>query len=316
MRDLLNAISLNFSVEIVRSWYVESSFWLPLAAEALFIIGLILILRKGAKRSRGQDSVAPFGRLFFGVSLAVFGMQHFVFFDSVKFGVPAWMPGRFFWAYFVGAGLIATCLSLLADVKANFAALLVGTMLFLFVLLIYVPNLVKNPQDRFAIIVPLRDLALSGGALALAGTLGAFGRPPPIRWLVMLGRWFFATPMVFFGIEHFLHPEFAPGVPLPKLMPGWVPAHVLWADLMGSILVVCGLSILFKKHDRLAATVLGIAFLVLVIFLYLPMEILHPSIAISGELDYVADTLAMSGAALLVACALEPLIKPRFESVR
>jgi hypothetical protein len=25
--------------------------------------------------------------------------------------------------------------------------------------------------------------------------------------------------MVFFGVEHFLHPEFAPGVPLPKLMP-------------------------------------------------------------------------------------------------
>jgi hypothetical protein len=40
-----------------------------------------------------------------------------------------------------------------------------------------------------------------------------------------------------------------------------------------------------------------------VVFVYLPMEILHPSIVISGELDYVADTLAMSGAALLVAGA-------------
>jgi hypothetical protein len=49
----------------------------------------------------------------------------------------------------------------------------------------------------------------------------------------------------------------------------------------------------------LAATALGIAFLVFVIFICLPMEIVHPSIAISGELDYVADTLAMSGATRL-----------------
>jgi len=223
------------------------------------------------------------------------------------------MPGRFFWAYIVGAALIATCLSLLADIKANLAALLVGTMLFLFVMLIYLPNLVKNPQNRFAITVPMRDLALSGGSLALAGTLGAFGRAGPVRWLVELGRWFFAAPMVFFGVEHFLHPEFAPGVPLPRLMPAWIPAHVLWAYRTGATLVICGLSILFRKQARLAATVLGIAFFVLVIFIYLPMEIVHPSIAISGELDYVADTLAMSGAALLVAYALGPVIQPEFE---
>jgi hypothetical protein len=33
------------------------------------------------------------------------------------------------------------------------------------------------------------------------------------------------------------------------------------------------------------------------------MEIVHPSIEISGELDYVADTLAVAGAALLIAGA-------------
>jgi hypothetical protein len=35
----------------------------------------------------------------------------------------------------------------------------------------------------------------------------------------------------------------------------------------------------------------------------MPMEIVHPSIEISAELDQVAQTLAMSGAALLVAGA-------------
>jgi hypothetical protein len=70
------------------------------------------------------------------------------------------------------------------------AALLVGIMLFLFVLTIYVPNLINNPGDRFAITVPLRDLALSGGALALAGVLGSLRHGQSARWLLQLGRWF------------------------------------------------------------------------------------------------------------------------------
>ena len=109
--------------------------------------------------------------------------------------------------------------------------------------------------------------------------------------------------MTFFGLEHFLHPDFAPGVPLAKTMPLWMPGHVIWAYLTGAALIVCGVSILIKRGGRLAATGLGIIFIVLVVFIYFPMEILHPSIEISGELDYVADTLAMSGAAFLVAGA-------------
>ena len=231
-------------------------------------------------------------------------MQHFALFDTVKFAVPAYMPARFFWAYLVGAALIAACLSILTEVHADLAALLVGIMLFLFVLMIYVPNLIKNPGDRFAITVPLRDLALSGGALSLAAVLGSLGRGRSARWLLEVGRGFFGGPMLYFGVEHFLHPAFAPGMPFPLLAPAWIPGHVVWAYATGTVLVACGFSILANKHAQAAATWLGDAFLVLVVLIYLPMEIVHPSIAISGELDYVADTLAMSGAALLVARAI------------
>jgi uncharacterized membrane protein len=231
-------------------------------------------------------------------------MQHFALFDSVKFGVPAYMPARFFWAYLVGAALIAACLSILTEIHADLAALLVGIMLFLFVLMIHGPNLIANPSDRFSITVPLRDLALSGGALSLAGVLGSARYGQSARWLLQVGRWFFGAPLLYFGVEHFLHPEFAPGVPLPLLSPAWIPGRVVWAYATGIVLVVCGLSILANKHAQAAAAWLGAAFLVLVVLIYLPMEIIHPSIAISGELDYVADTLAMSGAALLVARAL------------
>ena len=285
-------------------WLFGPSIWLHLAAVVLFAFGLVVTLRRKTTAVRGMGNLVRFGSVFFAVPLAVFGMQHFALFDTVKFAVPAYMPARFFWAYLVGAALIAACLSILTEIHADLAALLVGIMLFLFVLMIYVPNLIKNPGDRFAITVPLRDLALSGGALSLAAVLGSVGRGRSARWLLEVGRGFFGGPMLYFGVEHFLHPAFAPGMPFPLLAPAWIPGHVVWAYATGTVLVACGFSILANKHAQAAATWLGAAFLVLVVLIYLPMEIVHPSIAISGELDYVADTLAMSGAALLVARAM------------
>jgi uncharacterized membrane protein len=296
-------ISLDGVAEIVSSSFSGSSFWLHAAAAILFVIGLILTIRNETSQARGLDRLISFGRMFLAVPLAVFGMQHFVFLNEVKNGVPSWMPGHLFWACFVGTALIAACLSLITGVQAKLAAMLLGSMFFLFVLLIYLPNALRNPQDRFAATLFFRDLALSGGAFALAGTLASKSRPRAARWLAVLGRFFFAVPMTFFGLEHFLHPDFAPGVPLAKMMPPWMPGHGIWAYLTGTALIVCGVSILVEKGGRWAAAGLGITFVVLVVFIYVPMEILHPSIVISGELDYVADTLAVSGAAFLVAGA-------------
>lgn len=285
------------------SWLMGISFWVHCAAAVLFAFGVFLTLRKGTKRTRGLDRLIAFGPLFFAWPLAVFGAQHFIFLHDVVNGVPAWMPGHLFWAVLVGTALIAASLSMITGIKAELAALMMGVMLLLFVLLIYVPNLVQNPGD-LAVTALLRDLSLSGGALALAGTLAAEGRWRRLGWLAVLGRTFFAVAIGEFGVENFVHPNFAPVVPEPNLMtPTWIPGHMVWAYLTGAILVAGGIAVLLNWRTRLAAAVVGIAFFVLLIVLYMPMEIVHPSIEISGELDQVAQTLAMSGAALLVAGA-------------
>jgi hypothetical protein len=53
-----------------------------------------------------------------------------------------------------------------------------------------------------------------------------------------------------------------------------------------------------------------------VVLLYLPMEVIHPSIEISGELDNVAEKLAMSGAALFIAGATAKGAQARGVSAR
>jgi uncharacterized membrane protein YphA (DoxX/SURF4 family) len=167
--------------------------------------------------------------------------------------------------------------------------------------MIYVPNLVQNPGD-LAVTQLLRDLSMSGGALALAGTLAKIGSLRRFGWIATVGRYFFAVGIVDFGVENFLHPEYAPVVPEPDLlMPAWIPAHFVYAWLTGAILVVCGVAMMLNWRTRLAGLVAGIAFFALVLSFYLPMEVLHPSIEISAELDQLAQALGMSGAALLVA---------------
>jgi len=259
------------------------------------------VFRKSAARTDSLDRLIAFGPFFFGWPLAVFGAQHIVFLRDVVNGVPGWMPWHLFWALVVGIALIAAALSLTTGIMADRAALMVGVMLFCFVLMIYVPNLVENPGD-LAVTQLLRDLSMSGAALALAGTLAEKGGWRRFGWIAVVGRFFFAVGIVDFGVENFVHPQYAPVVPEPDLfMPVWIPAHIVWAWLTGTILLVCGVAMILNRRTRLAGAVAGIAFFALTIFFYLPMEIVHPSIEISGELDQLAQALAMSGAALLVS---------------
>jgi uncharacterized membrane protein len=283
------------------------SFWLNSLTIAFLIFGLVLTLRKSAPLKTGGAQYAGFIRfapLFFCLPLALFGMQHFAFPQEVVQAVPAFMPKPMFWEWLVGAGLIAASLSILTGKIAQWAALLLGIMFLFFVALLWIPNLVQSPTDRLAYSLLGRDLALSGAALSLAGTLTARTHRRPAYWLRLIGRCFFAVPMMIFGVEHFLFPHTVPGVPLGKPMPAWLPGAVAWSWLTGAILLIGGLAILLNRRGTQAAVVIGITYLVLVIFIYVPMELIHPSVAISGELDFVTDTLIFAGAALFVARSL------------
>jgi predicted small integral membrane protein len=61
-----------------------------------------------------------------------------------------------------------------------------------------------------------------------------------------------ALAVTFFGVEQILHPEFVPAVPLDKLTPLWIPAHLLWGYLTGVVFVVGGIALLINKQARAA----------------------------------------------------------------
>jgi len=232
------------------------------------------------------------GPVFMAAGIAVFGAEHLVGPRALMQLVPAWMPGRLFWAYFVGFALLAAAVSFVVMRYVRWSATLLGVMFILFVLMIHAPNVVANPRNRFLWTVALRELAFAGGAWALAG-----GR------LAIAARFLLAIPLVFFGVEHFLHPEFVPGVPLSKVMPAWVPMRAAWGYVTGAFLVGGGL-LLAVRRSRLAVACLGLVVTLLVLLLYLPILAIANPAELTEALNYVGDTLLFAGAVLCMAGSL------------
>ena len=273
------------------------------AGVALFVIGL-WAAKSDIARASGLDKIAALSHLCFAIPLAVFGVLHLSSAKFVMALVPAYMPGRLFWTYFVGVALVAAALSIATKIQVRWSGLLFGIMMLVFEALVHIPRVAANPRDRFAWVVMVREMSFAGGAWVLAGSAmrGAGGNK-----LASVGRVLVGIAAVFFSVWHFLHPTACPGVPLQKLMPAWIPGHMVIGYLTGAILLVAGMGILLARKTRMAATYLGAWLLLLVLFIYGPILIAqlqdaNVGVQIEG-INYFADTLLFAGAVLSLASA-------------
>lgn len=287
-------------------------FWPYFAGIAILAIGLFAIRTQLALAS-GLEKIVVLGPVFFAIPMAVFASQHFTQTKGVSLIVPAWIPARVFVTYLVGTCLIAAALSIVARKYSQLAAILLATLLILFVLLLHIPNIIANPKTVLIWQFAFRDLTFSGGALAFAGAQRNPSRAAPTSVLITFARIFIAVGAIFFGAVHILHPGSLPAVDLDQLTPAWIPGHALWPYLAGAVYVVAGTFLLLNRKTNLAARCLGFMALLLLLFVYLPLVVSKPS-DIDNGLNYFASTLAFSGAALLLASALPRLTDEKTHS--
>jgi uncharacterized membrane protein len=269
-----------------------------LFAGLIYLAAGVFAFRKEIGAARGWDKLIALGCVFTAVPLAVFAPEHLHGPEFVQNVVPSWMPARWFWPYFVGCALLAAATSLTVRKFVRLSSTLLGLMFFLFVCMIYMPSALAHLKNRFAWTYLLRDLSFAGGAWALAGLS---------RWMILFGRIAIGIAAIFFAVQHFLHPEFAPGVPLEKMTPSWVPFPDVWGYLAGAILLAAGTGLVLNKQSRTAAASIGTLMTVLTLLLYLPILIqAHGGSMtdINEGLNYVADTLLYAGAGLALASAL------------
>jgi uncharacterized membrane protein YphA (DoxX/SURF4 family) len=295
---------VNSSVGMFLLAIPSTVIWSYLAFGVVLAIGLATIFLRGYwQKARGLDKLILFGPLFYAAPLGAFGTEHFTLARAIASIVPSWVPWHLFWAYFVGACFIAAALSLVTGIQARLAASLLALTFFLFVVLMDVPAWAHNPHNQIGLTLALRELAFSGGALALAASLTQQWRERGTHILATVARYFVAIPVLFYSFEQFMHGDHVPGVPLEPLTPQWIYGHAIWTYLAAVAYAVTGILLLLGKKTRVAATWLGLTVLFVELVVYVPIGVVERA-SLDKGLNYVADTLMFCGAVLLLAGAM------------
>lgn len=209
--------------------------WSYLSGGVVLAVGLATIFLRGRWQStQGIDKLLLFGPVFYAAPLAAFGTEHFTLTAGVASLVPKWIPFHVFWVLFLGACFIVAALAMVTGILARFAATMVGVNFFLFVVLMDAPGWARRPGSWILAVLTLRELAFSGGALALASVLSDPASRSKV-YLATVARYFIAAAVLLYCVEQFLHGTHVPGVPLEKLTPDYVPGHAIWSYLAGAI---------------------------------------------------------------------------------
>jgi uncharacterized membrane protein len=233
------------------------------------------------------------GRILLAVSLVVFGVQHFMYGGFVATLVPSFMPGRLFWAYFVGVAFVAAAVGILTKMFARPAATMLGVMFFLFVVLLHIPRIVGRSSDGNEWTSGFVALAMCGGAWILANASPLEEREKADPFL-KLGRYFFAVAFVGFGIQHFVYARYVAG-----LGPPWYLGRPVLASFIGLVLVGAGIAISTTNRVRMGAMLLGTILALFFLLLYIPRiatQVHNPGSWTSGF-----ELLALCGGAIVLA---------------
>lgn len=114
-----------------------------------------------------MDKLTTVGRVIYAVPFAIFGMMHLMKASDMSGMVPSFVPGGVFWVYLTGLALLAATVSIITKKQIVLASILLGSLLFIFVLTIHLPALIGGNQMAMSSV--LKDISLGGAALYIAG---------------------------------------------------------------------------------------------------------------------------------------------------
>ena len=243
-----------------------------------------------------MDRIISPGRIFIAVSLLVFGIQHFLYANYLATVVPAWMPGRLFWAYFVGVAFVAAAIGAVVPKMTRPAGILLGILFFLFVVTLHIPRIAAHSRDGNEWTSGFVALAMCGGAWILASVspLEERERGDP---LLKIGPYLYGAAMIAFGIQHFIDTRNT-----TRVGPPWNLEQPLWPYLTGAALLTAGAAVVFGVKARLVATLLGAILFLFFLFVQIPRILVN--LHDPGPWTSGFEILALCGTALLLATAM------------
>ncbi len=120
------------------------------------------------------ETLIPVGGVFFSLTMIAFGIDHFLYTEFAAKLVPAWIPGHTFWTYFAGVALIGAGVAIITRIKLKVVGMLLGTMIFLWFVLLHIPRAIADPfiGKGNEVTSAFEALGFSGIAFVLAYSVG------------------------------------------------------------------------------------------------------------------------------------------------
>ena len=143
---------------------------LALAGGAFVVAGSYEDTEIQSSRIRFLEKLIPFGSIFFSITMIVFGIDHLLYSKVVATLVPDWIPWHIFWTYFAAVALIGAGVAIILKFKLKLVGLLLGTMIFLWFILLHIPRAIADPVMNMGneVTSAFQALGFSGIAFVLA----------------------------------------------------------------------------------------------------------------------------------------------------
>ena len=119
-----------------------------------------------------MKNLSAIGRILFALPFGIMGLNHFFMYNYYVGMVSSFIPGGGFTVIITGLALIAACVAIISKKFIQLACLLLALLLLIFICTIHIPGLFANINSRetnMALIELLKDTALMGGSLMIAG---------------------------------------------------------------------------------------------------------------------------------------------------
>ncbi len=125
--------------------------WAPMLKEVAYTGGAFVMAGsfqpgKNIFLTSMLEKLVPLGRIFFSITMILYGCSHFVYTDYVSAMVPKWFGMPIFWTYVGGTALIAAGIAIAFKIFIRRVAYLLAAMLFLWFIFLHVPDAVQNPH--------------------------------------------------------------------------------------------------------------------------------------------------------------------------
>jgi len=143
---------------------------LAIAGGAFIIAGVFVEKNKNRLNILG-DKLISFGAVLFSVPIITFGILHLLYAKDVSTMVPSWISGAVIWTYIAGIALIGSGISILFSIKTQIIAALLGSMIFIWFLILHIPRVIHAPVTDLEgeVISAFLALAYSGTAFVISG---------------------------------------------------------------------------------------------------------------------------------------------------